>query len=94
MTENEEWRAKTVWPSIMPEWPEKYTALWYRLNALKTMSKEHMESMLAYLAGANDSMWDMAYAHSGADPIIPVDGDPDYDEDYGTQLLRESRNER
>lgn len=62
--------------------PEEFTSLWYRLRAIKEMTKEQMESALAFLAGYTETGWDAAYAQSGAKEIVPVDGDPDYNETY------------
>lgn len=62
------------------EWPEVFTAKWYRLRALQTMTKEQMESMLAFLSGYTETGWDMAYEQSGAAPIELDPDDPDYDD--------------
>lgn len=61
--------------------PAEYSALWYRLRAMKEMSREQMESMLAYLSGYTETGWDLAYAQSGAKPIYPVEGDPNYNDE-------------
>lgn len=58
--------------------PLAHTALWYRLRALGEMTKEQMESMLAFLSGYNGESWDAAYAQSGAKPIELAEDDPDY----------------
>ena len=62
----------------LESYPPDYTSKWYRLRAIEEMTKDQMESMLAFLSGYSDTGWDMAYEQSGAAPIIPVEGDPDY----------------
>lgn len=62
--------------------PEEFTSLWYRLRAIKEMTEDQKDSMLAFLAGFTETGWDKAYEQSGASPIVPVDGDPDYNETY------------
>jgi hypothetical protein len=78
----EDYQKIVIWPNVDTEWPPRFTSHWYRLRAIESMTKQQMESMLAYLSGYTESGWDAAYEQSGANPIVPAEDDPDYNETY------------
>jgi hypothetical protein len=55
--------------------PVMGSALWYRLMALESLSRDQMKDMLGFLAGYTETGWDQAYESAMGKPLGDAEDD-------------------